>query len=50
MKLGEEVTEQDIDCIMKLADTDGDGTIDISVTVDPPTPDYCYLSLHLCLL
>ena len=31
LKLGEELTEDDIDAIMEMADDDGDGTIDISV-------------------
>ena len=46
LKLGEELTEDDIDAIMEMADDDGDGTIDLSVFnvhCFPPT-----ISLYIC--
>ena len=37
LKLGEELTDEDVDAIMELADSDSGGTIDISVLLLYPS-------------
>ena len=45
LKLGEKLSEEDIDAIMELADDDGDDSIDI--TVPPRLPRVRFSACHV---